>query len=501
MAGLYNLGSLTLPDRDSAKTALIDLAGEAGPRQYTFEQIDAVADGVARGLLASGLHPGERVAILSANRMEFLAVYFGAMRAGLVAAPVNYRLPMAAVDFILRDSGARLVFCDAPRRSAFSADLPLVEFGSSAADGFERFLDPGQFMPVLPAANDPAVILYTSGSTGRPKGVVLSHAGYLWTVQTRIAATDYGHHRFLVAAPLYHMNALNTVKLALAGHGTIVLMPQFSAQGYVEAIQRYRCSWLTTIPTMIALIANEHALLRDADLSCVEMVRMGSEPLTQRIIDSARAIFPTAAIGNGYGTTETGAVVFGPHPQDLQQPLLSLGFPHSMVKLRLVDGDNLAALEGVLQIRSPAVMLGYHGLPELSAAAMTADGFYITGDVVRRDENGFHYFVGRADDMFVCGGENVYPGEVETMLERHPDIQQACIVPVADSLKGKKPVAFVVLRPGVQLNEQAVKDYALRNGPAYQHPRVVRFVSALPVSGTGKIDRKAVLELAAGLTG
>ncbi|KDC61032.1 class I adenylate-forming enzyme family protein [Bordetella bronchiseptica] len=494
-----NLGALFSPARDPAAIALIDLGGESGPREYTYAELDAQADGVARGLRARGLPAGARAAILSANRMEFLAAYLGIMRAGLIAVPVNYRLPPDSIDFILRDSGAALVFCDGPRRDAYTVALPSVEFGAGGAGGYARFLDPGPCEAARPADDQPALFLYTSGSTGRPKGVKISHAGYLWTVRQRTASTDYGGHCFLVAAPLYHMNALNTIKLALAGQGRLVLMPQFSPAGYLDAIERYRCTWLTAIPTMIALLARETGALAGADLASVAMVRLGSEPLTQRIADSARAMFPRAAFGNGYGATETGALVFGPHPQGLAQPVLSVGYPHPAVQLRLADGADLDAATGVLQVRSPALMLGYHGLPEQTAAAMTHDGFYITGDVMRRDEHGFHYFIGRADDMFVCGGENIYPGEVEKMLERHPAIVQACIVPLADPLKGMKPVALVVSRPDATLSEQEVKDYALAHGPAYQHPRAVRFVAEMPISSTGKVNRKAAALLAAEL--
>jgi acyl-CoA synthetase (AMP-forming)/AMP-acid ligase II len=494
-----NLGALFSPARDAHAVALIDLGGESGPRVYTYGELDAQADGVARGLRARGLAPGARVAILSANRMEFLAVYLGIMRAGLVAVPVNHRLPAAGIEFIVKDCGASLAFCDGPRREACAAQLPVVEFGAPGPDGYAAFLVPGQWTAEPVAPEQPALFLYTSGSTGRPKGVMLSHAGYLWTVRQRIAATNYSGHRFLVAAPLYHMNALNTVKLALAGQGSLVLMPQFEPAGYLDAIQRYRCTWLTAIPTMIALLARETALVARADLSSVAMVRLGSEPLTQRIADSACAMFPRAAIGNGYGATETGALVFGPHPQGLAQPVLSVGYPHPAVQSRLVDGDRIGAATGVLQVRSQALMLGYHGLPEQTAAAMTEDGFYITGDVMRRDEHGFHYFVGRADDMFVCGGENIYPAEVEKVLERHPAIFQACVVPLPDQLKGMKPVALVVLRPDAALSEAEVKEHALALGPAYQHPRAVRFVDAMPVSSTGKVNRKAAALLAAEL--
>jgi long-chain acyl-CoA synthetase len=159
--------------------------------------------------------------------------------------------------------------------------------------------------------------------------------------------------------------------------------------------------------------------------------------------------------------------------------------------------EDLAPGEGVLEIQCPALMTGYHKLPRLTASVLTPDGYYITGDVFRRDENGFYYFVGRGDDMFVCGGENVYPGEVERILESHPAVQQSCVVAVPDEIKWRKPVAFVVLRPGLTVSEEELKKYALVQGPAYQHPRRVWFLEALPLSGTNKIDKHALTEVAA----
>jgi acyl-CoA synthetase (AMP-forming)/AMP-acid ligase II len=181
-------------------------------------------------------------------------------------------------------------------------------------------------------------------------------------------------------------------------------------------------------------------------------------------------------------------VVFGPHPKGLPQPELSVGYPHPQVQTRLVDGANRDAAHGELEMKSPALMNGYHNRPDLPSP-ITADGFYRTGDVFRRDENGFHFFVGRTDDMFVSGGENIYPGDVERMLERNPDIAQACVVPIDDAIKGQKPVAFVVARDGVTLSEDDVKQYALAHAPAYQHPRFVWFLEKLPLSSTNKVDR------------
>lgn len=489
---------------DPARVALVDLADAEAPRSWTYGDLHGAAGAVARRLSA-GARRGDRVAILGANSAEYYVVFLGAMRAGLVAVPVNWKLSPATIARVLRDSGASLVFADGERRSLVGGDLPVFALdahlegalgpGNAATPpGATRVAAAGPpFETILPGADELAMILYTSGSTGVPKGVPLTHHGQLWAIEHRLGTTPgMDRQRLLVAAPFFHMNALCVTAFALAGGASVVLLPRFSARAYVEAIGRHRCTWLTAVPTMMALAARETAALARTDLSSVERVSMGSAPLGQALIDRVRALFPGALMGNGYGTTETGPVAFGAHPRGLPRPDIALGYPADGVDMRLVDGANLDADEGVLHLRTPALMPGYLNLPAKTAEVMTADGYYVTGDVMRRDADGFHYFVGRADDMFVCGGENIYPGEVEKMLERHPGIHQAAVIPVPDELKGQKPIAFIVKAAGAELDEQAVKSFALANAPAYQHPRRVLFVNEMPLAGTNKIDKRAL---------
>jgi acyl-CoA synthetase (AMP-forming)/AMP-acid ligase II len=454
-----------------------------------------MANSVARALARPGLERGDRVAILSANCVEYLAACFGIMRSGLIAVPVNYRFPPKLIDFVLRDAGAKLMLCDRERRGDCPPEIPIVCFGDVGIDGFDKFLNPGRFTEIIPTANEPAMFLYTSGSTGVPKGVVLSHQSHIWVVQTRLAERDLSRQRYLIAAPLYHMNALALAQLAIAGYSTIVLLPSFTAQRYIEAIGQYRCTWLTAVPPMIAMMLREVELLGATDLSSVEFVRMGSAPVSQNLMSSLKRTLPHAIITNAYGTTEGGPVVFGPHPNGLPVPEMSVGSPHPKVQVRLVAGPEKNAKEGVLEMKCPAIMLGYHNRPDVPTP-ITPDGFYITGDVFRRDENGFHYFVGRADDMFNCGGENIYPGDVERMLESHTDVSQAAVVPVDDEIKGQKPVAFIIPKAGRHLSEDDIKQFAMTNGPAYQHPRFVWVVDKLPLSSTNKIDRSVLRRLA-----
>jgi long-chain acyl-CoA synthetase len=435
------------------------------------------------------------LAILSLNRAELLIAYLAIMRAGFVAVPANIKFPRETIAFILDDAQVQLAFVDATGRALLPTGLPVVDFDAAGADGFAGFLDPGPFVTVRPQHGETAMVLYTSGSTGRPKGVPLSHDGHLWAVRSRVGPGGQGRHRLLVAAPLFHMNALGTAKFAIAAGASIVLLPQFNARRYVESIGRFKVTWLTSVPTMMALAMRERDALARTDLSSVETVRSGSAPITQAIIDDVRCVFPKATLNIAYGTTETGPVMFGPRP-GIAKADLALGWPLPGVEVRIVGADGEEATEGELWIRTPANMAGYLNLPAKTQEVLTADGWYKSGDVFRRDAAGAYTFVGRTDDMFVCGGENIYPGEVESLLERHDDIVQACVVPVPDEIKGEKPFAFVVPRLGARLTEDEVKRFALDNAPAYQHPRGVVFMQELPLASTNKFDRKALGQIA-----
>lgn len=478
----------------------IDLRRPESPQTWTIAEMHATVLGVARGLGARGLRAGDRVAILAANRAEFVAAYLGIMRAGLVAVPVNHRLPRETAAFILRDADVSVAIADDERCALVPAGVAVVRMDGRGDDSFASLVgDIGGhqvFAPVNESPDDLAEILYTSGSTGRPKGVPLSHEGQLWALGKWFTGDDTGlAERTLIVAPLYHMNGLFNTTVALANGITIVSLPRFEARPFLEAVARYRCTRLSGIPTMFALIAREQDLLARLDLDSVRMVTIGSAPLTDALLERVQAIFPRAVVQNGYGTTEAGPSVFGPHPEGRERPPLALGVPFRDIGWRLTGGAS--ANDGVLHLQTPALMRGYVHLDGVTAERVR-DGWYDTGDVMRRDADGFFYFVGRADDMFVCGGENVYPLEVEKLLERHPAVGQAAVVAVPDEIKGEIPIAFVVLAPGGghSVDEEELRAFTLREGPAYSHPRAIVFVSAIPVASTHKVDRAALRDQA-----
>ena len=313
MIEAYNLGALFDPELGGDRTALIDCRDWERPSEYSHRQIDDQANACARGLLARGLVRGDSVAILSANRAEYLIAYFGILRAGLVAVPINHKLPAETIAFILEDADVRYVLCDALRRGDLPSGTVLSDFDAADGDGFEVLLDPGGFEAVHPTDEEVAMVLYTSGSTGRPKGVPLSHAGHLWVLRSRTRrGWPFAHQRMLVAAPLYHMNALCVSLFTLGSSACEILLPEFDARRWLQSIERFGCTSVTSVPTMFAMAMREKELFSGLDVSTVENVRMGSAPVSQKLWDKVKAKFPDANFMNVYGTTEAGPIVFGP---------------------------------------------------------------------------------------------------------------------------------------------------------------------------------------------
>jgi long-chain acyl-CoA synthetase len=487
---LKNLAAILDPDVPDDRPLIIEVSPEGDEQlRLSYGEGRRRIAAVARGLLKGGLKRGEAVAIVAANSADYLVLYMATMAAGLVSVCVNHKLPRETVAHIMKDSAIRLAVADAERAPLVASLVPTV-----AMERLDTLLEPGLFAPLDMRPEEVAMVLYTSGSTGLPKGVPLTHGGYIWaTGATPEQRPAIEGKKAIIAAPLFHMNGLFSAKLVMLNGGTIVLMTSFAARGYIRAIDRLRVDMITSVPTMLALVMRETEELARADFSCVTTAVTGSAPSTAEFFEQMQRLFPNAETANSWGTTESGPLGFGPHPDGLAKPPAALGYPRKGIEMKFVGDD---PNQGVLHIRTPALMSGYLNR-EADTKKRLIDGWYDTGDVMRRDKNGFVFFVGRADDMFQCGGENVYPGEVEKLLGRHPDVAQSCVVPVADEIKYQLPVAFVVAKPGSTPTEDALRRFALDNGPAYAHPRAVWFVDELPLAGTNKIDRKALVDRAA----
>ena len=479
-----NLGTIGIEYRDEDRPAIIDLCVGGEPREISWREYNDNCDAVARGMVRRRLKVGERVGILSGNRSEFLEVFYGTMRAGVVPVLINILQPKETIDWVVRNSGVKLIIREAAQRHLCPDDMPVVEFETDYTD----FLDPGPFTPYAPKYDDIGFHAYTSGSTGRPKGVMLSHRAHSWVAEMMSRDRDFGpNDRMVVAAALYHKHGMNSVKCVFVGGSTMILMRKFDGRQYLETATRYRATVVSGVPTMFALMLQQRDIVDANDYSGVRLATMGGAPASDVLVDEVTKRFPNARIITIFGITEASAALFGKHPDGKPKPRHSLGWPLPGNELRLVGGDSPDF--GVLEIKNPGLLSGYVNNPEETARKMK-DGWYHSGDILRRDAEGWYYFVGRSDDMFVSSGHNIYPQDVEIMLERHDDIEQACVVPVPDEIKHTLPVAFIVKRKGSSLDAEEVKQYALRNAPPYQHPRQVHFVEVLPVNTVGKIDRR-----------
>lgn len=489
-SAIKNLGCLGSEHRNERRLAVIDLWDPENPREIDYPTYHASCDAVARGLVERGLGVGDRIGILCSNRVEFLEIFYGAMRAGVVPVSIGVLLPKDTVTWITEDSDVRLVFCDGSLKQNLPDGVAYVDVDSSGTDGLKAFKRPGPFTPFLPDHDSVAFQPYTSGSTGRPKGVLLSHRAHSWVAETISRDRDFSpSDRMIVAAPLYHKHAMNSIKCVLVGGSTVVLMRKFDPRRYVEVINRYKTTVVSGVPTIFAMMLQQRDLLAGHDYSFVRLATMGGAPATDTLIDAVAETFPSADIVQIFGITEASAALFGRHPQRAERPRHSIGWPIAGNEFRLVGGENENF--GTLHVRSPGLMNGYHNNPAEMARRLR-DGWFDTGDILRKDPTGWYYFIGRSDDMFVSSGHNIYPSEVEVMLERHPDIEQAVVVPAPDEIKYRIPWAFIVKRAGSSLSEEDVKQHALKNAPPYQYPRKVIFVPTMPMNAIGKIDRKGM---------
>lgn len=493
------------------------IALEFVPRQrgavgesWTYERLINAITGRAQELAQQQVKQGHRVGILGANSPEWIIDFYALQLLGAVVVPLSYKYPPAALAHVLTDSQTTLVLVEERYAELLEAGIAVRGETGRAEDApvtaarlggaFKRESEtsdraggePANYL-ARPALDDLAMVLYTSGSTGNPKGVALNHASHVWVLDTaaELKAEEFG---VLVAAPLYHMNALARTQKALAAGETTVLLAEFDAPTFAEAIGQYHVHELTGVPPMFALLGQHLGLVSLAARERVRHVNMASAPAGDALFEAMAQAFPKARVTIGYGTTESGPVAFVAS-ENPATPVGSVGQPHPSVTARLVDPESGAEspVYGVLQIQTGALFSEYLNQPK-SALPLTADGFYHTKDLFRVVDGNF-YFAGREDDMFNSGAENVYPAAVEAVLLTHPAIKEAVVVPVPDQVKTWKPVAFVTLNAGIsEPTEAELKAFTLNYLEPYAHPRRIQILPVMPLAPTNKVDRKDLQE-------
>lgn len=478
------------------RTALIE--AKTG-RRHSYRSLDADADVWSARLSAWGVSHGDRVAILAQNRAEFVSLLFGCIRRGAVLVPLNWRLSAPELARVLDDCSPIVVLGeDRLRTLAEDATRIARQSPSPRWVDIDRDLHTIGGPPPSPArtAEDATMLLYTSGSTGTPKGVIIPHRQLIWnaiatTTGWNLSADDVGP----AATPFFHTGGWNVFTTPMLFRGaTVVLIENFDADDYFAMIERFGVTITFGVPTQLAMIRATSSWGRP--LPTLRTFVSGGAPCPQRIKDDVRAA--GYRFREGYGLTECGPNCFATNDATAVSHDGSVGWPINFLSMRLVGDNGVVAPGevGELELRGPQLFGGYFRAAERTAEVMTADGWLKTGDLASADEAGIYTIRGRKKEMFISGGENVFPGEVEAALLDCRGVREVSVVSVSDERWGEVGCA-VVVRDDPALDEASLLGDVRTRLAGYKVPKRVQFVDAIPRLGSGKIDRRAVQRIIA----
>jgi long-chain acyl-CoA synthetase len=505
---------------DSARNYPERVAVVLGDQRLTYAQVDAAANQVANMLVTRGIRPGDKVALSCPNLPYFPIVYYGILKAGAVVVPLNVLLKGREVAYHLADSEARAYFC-----FQGTAELPMGAEGFAGfgqADDCEHFFlitadpaapspiegaetlgaalagQPPVFESVLARETDPAVILYTSGTTGQAKGAELSHSNLLLNALTcnRLFGSKPGTDTHLLVLPLFHsFGSTVNMNAGFATASTLVLLPRFDAAAAVKLLQSEKVTFFAGVPTMYWGLLN--ALTDEVDVELIagnmRVAVSGGSSLPVEIIKEVQERLGVTIL-EGYGLSETSPVATFSDPNSDPRPG-SIGVPIWGVEVKLIgpDWNTIEAVDeiGEIAIRGHNIMRGYYNRPEATAEVMR-DGWFRSGDLGKRDKDGFYYVVDRAKDMIIRGGFNVYPREIEEVLMTHDAVSLAAVIGVPHPSHGEEVKAFVILKEGATATEEELVAWGKEQMAAYKYPRMVSIVETLPMTATGKLLKRAL---------
>ncbi|MDT0304721.1 long-chain-fatty-acid--CoA ligase [Streptomonospora wellingtoniae] len=507
LAALLEDGARTTPERDCLVF---------GDLRIDYATTNMIANQVAEMLTARGIGRGDRVALASPNTPYFPFVYFGALKAGAVVVPLNVLLTSREIAFHLEDSGAKALFAftgtpelplgerafaafgDAPSCEVY-IDLPTAPGAvESQIEGAETIWaalagTSGTFSAVQTDADETAVVIYTSGTTGRPKGAQLSHMNLLFNAVASDALFDKSEHDvYLTVLPLFHIFGQTTMmNCGLYRHATLVLQARFDPDEALSLMERERVTVFAGVPTMywgLLGAKGEHDMAAVA--ANLNTAVSGGSALPGEVARNMKDRFGVEIL-EGYGLSETSPVVSFNNPK-VKAKTGSIGRPIWGVEMKLVDSvfeDVEGEGPGEIAVRGHCVMKGYHNRPDADAQVFK-DGWFRTGDIARRDDEGFFFIVDRSKDMIIRGGYNVYPRELEEELMTHPEVSLAAVVGVGHESHGEEIKAFVIREEGSALTEAQLVEWSKERLAAYKYPRLVEFRDSLPMTATGKILKR-----------
>ncbi len=464
----------------------------------TYEGLDEASARVAGWLGELGIGPGDRVGLMLPNLPQFPVIYYGILRAGAVVVPMNPLFKSREVEYYLADSEASALFAwegvaTEAAAGAAAAGTPFIEV-PTADFASELMQHPAVGEVVDRAPDDTAVILYTSGTTGKPKGAELTHANLMSNVAACVALFDPQPDDVIFGGlPLFHSFGQTCgLNSAVAAGASLTLIPRFDAGKALEVLERDRVTILQAVPTMyIALLG--HPGHTDVDTSSLRICVSGGASLPVEVLRGFERDFG-GAILEGYGLSETSPVATFNHPNRERKPG-SIGTPIEGVELRLLGPDDTDVepdAVGEIAIKGPNVMKGYWRKPEATAAVIR-DEWFRTGDLARRDDEGYYFIVDRVKDMIIRGGFNIYPREIEEVLYEHPAVAEAAVVGLPDDTFGEEVGAAVTLKEGAEATPEELREFVKERVAAYKYPRVIWFVpGGLPKGPTGKILKREI---------
>ena len=470
----------------------------------TYGDMAQRAAALAGGLADRGVGPGDVVALLSYNCPEFLETVFAANYLGAIAMPINWRLAAPEVRYILEHSGARALVCDDSlidlandATQGIEATLVRASVTPDLSDGWTTLADlravSRRAVRVPTASDDVHRLMYTSGTTGRPKGVMITHANLAWKNLAHIVEFGFTNDDLgLACGPLYHVGALDLTTTSLIAAGaTTMIHRSFEASAVVDEIERSRVSTVWLAPAMVnAIMALPD--IEQRDLSSVRVVINGGEKMPIPLIERIQRTFPSAWFADAYGLTETVSGDTFLDRDSIMSKLGSVGRPCLYLELDIWDeqGASLPAGErGEIVMRGPKIFKGYWRDPDATAAAF-AGGWFHTGDIGVRDDDGYLYILDRVKDMIVSGGENIASSEVERVLYEHHAVLETAVVGRADDRWGEVPVAFVVLRQDAIATDEELLEHCRAQLARFKVPREITFLDALPRNPSGKVLKR-----------
>jgi len=476
--------------------------------RYSFETMDSRVNQLANALLEMGVKKGDRVGVYSKNRFDFLDLLFACGKLGSILVPYNVRLTARELEYLFGKTKPTAVFYDPNMSSEFVGLRPFVKHENIYVMG-EKNLDADSNLATLMKSqethfdarpsltlDDPYLIVFTGGTSGLPKGAVLSHGLVFWNSVNTI--TSWGLRPDDVQPllfPLFHTGGINVLLIPFYHIGAkSIIMGDFNVDETLKIIEDEKCSLVVGVPTMFNMMS-ESAKFTRTNFDSVRVFISGGAPCPVAIMEKYWK--RDKILKMGYGLTEVGPNNFYLPESEVKRKPSSVGFPVFHCDMKIADDDCNEVPQGEvgeLMLRGPHIFSGYYDEPEETAKVIEPDGWVHTGDLVMKDEEGFYFITGRKKDMFISGGENIYPTEIEELLYKHPAILEAAVAGVPDEKWGEVGKAFIVIRSGKSLDQDEILKYLTDKLAKYKIPRYYEFLDELPKSAAGKILKRELVD-------